>query len=106
MPDTPDPALVQSVANDNTKTVAGQPALLANLSLQNLVAHQQRLQLIAEAATGNVVKNLSELDPAQAAAVLKTTQGDMGAQLQALLTALASGQQSAKVAQTTPPPTA
>lgn len=100
-----DQGLIDSVANDNTKTVAGQPAVLANLALSNLVAHQGRLQLIAEAAIGNIVRRLSELDTAEAAGILKTTQGDLAAQMAALIASISSGQQQSKTAGNTPPVT-
>jgi hypothetical protein len=100
-----DQGLIDSVSNDNTKTVAGQPAILANVALANQVSHQNRMLVIAEAAVGNIVRRLTELDPSEAASVLKTTQGDLAAQMTALLSSLATGQQSTKVAQTTPPTT-
>lgn len=101
-----DQGIIDSVSNDNVKTVAGQPAVLANLSLQNLVAHQNRMHIIAEAATGNIVRRMTELDPSEAASILKTTQADLPAQVAGLAEAIAAIQQQMKGAQTTPPPTA
>jgi ABC-type transporter Mla subunit MlaD len=101
-----DQGILDSVTNDNLKTVAGQPAVLSNISLQNLIAHQARVFAIAEAALGNITRRMSELDPSEAASILKTTQGDLAAQIGALAAAISGSQQLTKGAQTTPPPTA
>lgn len=85
-----DQGLIDSVANDNTKAVAGQPAVLANLSLQNQIAHQNRLNILAEAALATAITRVNELDAEQIAS---------------LITGLSTNQQAAKVAQTTPPVT-
>ncbi len=105
MPGTLDDSIISSVANDNLKTVGGQVAVLSNLSLQNLIAHQNRMYLIAEGAVGNIVKRMTELDPAEAAAMLKATQSDLAAQIGSLGAAIAEVQQLMKGAQTTRPET-
>ena len=97
--------LISSVADANEKTVAEGPAQYLVLAFGNAVAHQNRLNILAEAALGNMTRRMSELDPAEAASILKTTQGDLAAQLAALAASLAGSQQGAKTAQTTPPVT-
>jgi len=100
-----DQGLVDSVGNENIKVGAGMPSAVLSLSLQNAVSHQNRMNVIAEAATGNIVRRMTELDPAEAAGILKTTQGDLGAQLGALIAAISSNQQASKTAGNTPPVT-
>jgi hypothetical protein len=97
-------AIVESVAIDNVKTVAGGPAFYSNLAMGNAVAHQQGMNTILTAAVGSVVKGLTEVDPSEAASVSKALTGhDTAATITALLAALQSGQVGTKVAQTTPP---
>lgn len=79
--------IVEAVAVDNVKTVAGQPAVLSNLALANAVAHQHSLNLIAAAATGKIIES-----------IIATSPGEGGADIAAL-------QQILKGAQTTPPVT-
>ena len=99
--------IIDSVAISNLKTVAEVASHSMGLAMQNAVAHQNRLNIVAEAAIGNITKNLTEADPIEAVSILKTLSGnDLAQQLAQLLSALASNQQGAKTAQTTPPPTA
>ena len=101
-----DQGLIDSIANENVKVGAGAPSHYAAVGLkatadaaQAQTAHLIRLNMIAEtalanaitisqAATGSVVKSLTELDA-----------------VEAMSTAIV-GQQGAKVAQSTPPETA
>ena len=101
-----DQGLLDSVANENTKVGAGGPAFWGNAAMKAtadaqvaMSAHFARLNMIAEtalqngiavsqAATGSVIKALTELDAVEA----------MGNAV--------VGQQGAKVAQSTPPETA
>ncbi len=80
--------IVEAVAVDNVKTVAGQPAVLSNLALANAVSHQHSLNLISQAATGKIIES-----------IIATSPGEGGADVAAL-------QQLLKGAQTTPPVTA
>ena len=100
-----DQGLIDSVANENTKVGAGGPAHWAAAGMKAhadyaaaQAAHLTRLNIIAEtalsnalmisqAATGSIVKSLTELDAVEA----------MGNAV--------VGQQGAKVAQSTPPVT-
>lgn len=79
--------IIEAVAVDNVKTVAGQPAVLSNLALSNAVSHHHALDLISEAATGKIIES-----------IIATSPGEGGADIAAL-------QQLLKGAQTTPPVT-
>jgi hypothetical protein len=80
--------VVDAVTGTNFKAIAEAGAIATNLSVQNAVAHQQAMNQISAAATGKIVELLVSTDVSESLA----------------LTAL--GQQAAKIAQTTPPPTA
>ncbi len=79
--------IVEAVAVDNVKTVAGQPASLANLAHANAVAFQQAMNSVMVATTTKAVE-----------LILGTSPQEGGAAIAAL-------QQLMKGAQTTPPPT-
>lgn len=94
-----DQGLIDSVANDNTKVVAGGPSNYLSTLPQVHVGHLAALSQIREtalgswvalmnAATGSVIKSLTELDAVEA------------------MSNAVIGQQGAKVAQSTPPETA
>ncbi len=87
MPDKIEPAIIDAVAGENFKTIAGIPAHTIAMAMQNAVSHQQAMNGILLAATGSVIRQLTEVgvEEAAAAAVL--------------------AQQGAKVAQSTPPVT-
>lgn len=96
--------IIESVANANLKNVAEAPAFYSGLAMGNAVAHQQSMQQIQLAATGSIVKALTEIDPTEAVSVLKATTGnEVAGAITALQSALASAQQQVKTAQTTPP---
>lgn len=93
-----DQGLIDSVANDNAKVVAGGPSNFLSTLPQVHVAHMAALAQIREtalgswaaimnAATGSIIKSLTELDAVEA------------------MSNAVVGQQGAKVAQTTPPET-
>jgi len=101
-----DQGLIDSVANENTKVGAGAPAFYQSIAMSNAVSHQNRMNIVAEAATATAVNVLLNMDPSQAVSEQKVLSGnDLAQQLSALLTALNSGQQGVKSAQTTPPVT-
>ena len=79
--------IIEAVAVDNLKAVAGQPAVLANMALQNAVANQQGMSAIFAICTGKLIE-----------AIIGTSPGEGGFDVAAL-------QQLMKGAQTTPPPT-
>jgi len=98
--------VVESVASANFKAVGEQNATLTNLMFANQVAHQGRMNIVAEAAIGSIVKKLTEIDAAEAVSVLKATSGnEVASQLSALLAALNSGGQGVKAMGNTPPTT-
>ena len=97
----------ESVAVGNIKTVGESAAFFAAMGFRQATEHANRMNIIAESAIGNITKGLTEVDPTQAASVLKTLSGnDLAQSLGQLLAALNSGQQGVKSAQTTPPVTA
>src|SRR3972149_6560938 len=96
--------LVDSVADDKIKTIAGAPAFYAAQAMGNAVAHQNRIAVLAETALAQSIKLLTEIDPAESVSVLKMLSGnDLAQQLSALGSAVAQVQQIVKGAQTTPP---
>ena len=101
------PEFVESVANANLKNVAEAPAFYSALAMGNATAHQQSMQQVQLAATGAIVKKLTEIDVAEAVSILKASSGnEVASNLAQLLSALGAGQQATKSAQTTPPVTA
>lgn len=117
MADVVNPQVVDSVTIDNVKMVAGAgsdaQASLARVAssalgilINDAVASAGRRGNIADAAMATVLKDMSSIDPQEAVSIAKTMTGnDLAQQLAQLLTALGSGQQSVKTAQTTPPVT-
>jgi hypothetical protein len=101
-----DQGILDSVASANYKTLSELGSHSAGLAMQNAVAHQSGLNQIRELALGALAKTMVEMDPSESISVLKALSGnDVAQQVTSLLAALSMGQQSAKVAQTTPPPT-
>jgi hypothetical protein len=112
-----DNGIKESVANIDMKMLGLGPDIASNLlyqgiahtlvlSAQNAVASQQRANEIANMAMAAVLKDMASVDPMEAVSVAKTMTGnDLAQQLSALLSALNSGQQATKSAQTTPPVT-
>jgi len=98
--------IVDTLSIDNMKTIGEMGAHSIGLAMQNAVSHQQAMNQLSLAAVGSIVKNMSELDPAQAVSILKATSGnEVAATIAQLAAALSSGQQVTKAAQTTPPVT-
>ena len=93
-----DDSVVAAVANYNFKANAER-------STQNMDAHQQRLQLIAESSIGQIVKGINSLDISEAVAQSKVANSDLAGKVAALSAAIASNQQVMKGAQSTPPET-
>lgn len=108
----------ESVAVANLKTISEQGAILTNMALTNLVAHQQRLNQIAEeqmqgsaafgrAILSRAINHVLDTEIADAAAVQKIASGnDLGQQLAQLGAVISQIMQTVKTAQTTPPVTA
>lgn len=90
--------IIEAVANYNFKSNAER-------STQNMDAHQQRLQLLAEASLAQQLNRMNSLDPTEAAAISGVVSSDLAEKIGELSGAVASAQQLMKGAQTTPPPT-
>jgi hypothetical protein len=78
---------------------------LMEMAMQNLVGHQQRLSMLAETYVGQEISNATAVDPVESVAVAKLFKGESDSALASVLAQLASGQMSAKIAQSTPPET-
>lgn len=78
----------------NVKTVGEMTAFHAGQLMANSVAHQNRLNILAEACLGTVVNKMHALDPSEAISLAKAVRAD-----------LAEQQVGVKAAQTTPPVT-
>ena len=99
-----DESTLEAVSNSNYKTIGEAGAFYQAQAMGNHVQSQNRLGILAESAIGAVIKNMNEVDPVQALSLVKANTGnDLAAQLAQLIAALGANQQSAKVAQTTPP---
>jgi hypothetical protein len=79
---------VDTINIANLKTIAEAGAHSMGLAMQNAVSHQQAMNQVSLAGVGAMVKRLVEVDVNEAAGIAPLLQ------------------QLAKVAQTTPPPTA
>ena len=101
-----DQSIIDSVANSNFKTMSEQVQITANLMAQNSASHQNRLQMIAEASVGQILKNANEFDTEQAQSVRTVINTELAPLLAGLAASIASNQQYVKAAHTTPPPTA
>jgi hypothetical protein len=93
-----DPTIIEAVANYNFKANAER-------STQNMDAHQQRLQLLAEASLAQQLNRMNSLDPEEAAAISGVVSSDLAEKIGELSGAVASAQQLMKGAQTTLPET-
>jgi len=93
-----DPAVLAAVANSNFKTVAEMGTL-------NALAHQNRINVLAEASLGQILNRMNSLDPEEAAAIAGVVSSDLAEKLGELAGAIASSQQLMKGANTTQPET-
>lgn len=91
--------VVDSVASANMKTLGDGPAFFQNQAFANAIAHQNRMNILAETAVASAVRSVATTPSEE-------SQADLPSLLSALLAALGSSQQAAKVAQSTPPETA
>ena len=108
---------VDSLTIDNVKTVAAAGAeaqatmskgiaTAVNILVNDAVASSSRRNNIADGAMAAALKDMVTVDPQEAISIAKTMTGnDLAQQLAQLLSAINSGQQSTKAAQTTPPVT-
>lgn len=101
-----DQGVIDSVSNVNTKNLGDAAAFAMGLAFGDAVAHQRAMNSIREASVGAVVKSLVQVDPVESVSTNKLLSGnDLAATITALLSAISSGQQTVKTAQTTPPVT-
>lgn len=106
-------AVVDSVSNANFKNIAEAGAFYAGLSMRDAVESQRRMSVIADQATGALLKQYNEIDPVQALSIVKANTGfdrssqmhDIARTLESLTASLAAIQMQIKTAQTTPPQT-
>ena len=83
-------------------TIATSPSFaMANL-YQHQVNHARRLDSMAEASLGAMLRDFVDLDPVEVLSLRKLFQGDADSSILSLLTQLSAGQQATKVAQSTP----
>jgi hypothetical protein len=104
-----DQGVLDSVTNANFKTVAEAASIGLSQALavgaQNLVAHQQRLNMLAEASLASALKRANELDPEEAGAISKVDKTDIAKILAEFGASISAIQQQLKGAQTTLPET-
>jgi hypothetical protein len=93
-----DESIISAVANANFKS-------MAELGVQNTLAHQNRLQILAEKALAKSLEAMDTTDITEGLGLAAAQRGDLAKVLIELTAAIASGQQQAKTAQTTPPTT-
>lgn len=93
-----DESILASVANANFKS-------MAEFSVQNLMSHQQRLQILAEKALSKSLESMDTTDVPEGLGVAAAQRGDLAKVISDLAAAIASSQQTVKGAQTTPPVT-
>ena len=93
-----DQGVLDAVTNANFKSIAEMGTL-------NALAHQNRLNLIAESSLGQILNRMNSLDPEEAASISGVVSSDLSEKLGELSAAVANAQQLFKGAQTTPPPT-
>ena len=90
-----DESVVAAVANYNFKANSER-------ATQNMDAHQQRLQLIAESSIGQIVNKMNSLDISEAVSGSKVASSDLAGKITALTAAVAANQQLIKGATGTP----
>lgn len=90
--------IIEAVANYNFKSNSER-------GTQNMDAHQQRLQLLAEASLAQQLNKMNSLDPTEAAAISGVVSSDLPEKIGELAGAVAASQQLMKGAQTTLPET-
>ncbi len=116
MADVTNPQITDSVSSTNLKNLGDNPTLhnaigiqnalaAQQLAQQNLLAHQNRMNVLAETAVASAIRSVSVTPQEEASAGATEKGGDQPAQITALLSALSAGQMGAKTAMTTPPQT-
>lgn len=93
-----DPTIVEAVANYNFKANTERATL-------NMDAHQQRLQLLAEASLAKQLETMNTIGPSEAVSEGKLINSDLAAKFSELGGSISAIQQLLKGAQTTRPET-
>ena len=93
-----DESILASVANANFKS-------LAELATQNMLAHQNRLQILAEKSLAKSLEAMDTVDVPEGLGIAAAQRGDLAKVLADLAGTVAGIQQTMKGAQTTPPTT-
>ncbi len=93
-----DAGIMDAVTNSNFK-------LLAESSTQNMVSHQNRLNMLAESSLAQMLNKLNGLDPTEAGAVTKVDEARLAEKLATAGQAIASIQMSLKGAHSVNPQT-
>lgn len=94
-----DQTIVEAVGNSNFKA-------MAEMQLTNALAHQNRVNILAESSLGTILERMNTLDPTESAGVANVMSADLAQKIGELSGAVASAQQLMKGAQSTPPETA
>lgn len=113
MSDKLESSVVDSVSNANFKNIAEAGAFYSGLSMRDAVESQRRMSVIADQATGALLKQYNEIDGAEALAIVKANTGfdrasqmhDISGVLAQLGAVLGAIQMNIKTAQTTNPQT-
>lgn len=90
--------IIEAVANANFKSVA-------EMGLMNALAHQNRVNVIAETALATNLERMSTLDPTEAAGIAGVVGADLAEVIGQLGAVVGSIQQYSKTAGNTPPVT-
>ena len=100
--DKVDPQIIDAITiNMVTTTASAASFAMANL-YQHQINHARRLDSMAEACLGRMLKRLSSTSAEESIAISKIFQADADTSIASLLAQLSAGQQSAKIAQSTP----
>ena len=93
-----DPGILDSVTNANFKA-------MAEFAVQNILSHQQRLQMLAEKSLAKSLESMDTMDVSEGLGISAGQRGDLAKQISDLAAAVASMQASIKGGQTVPPVT-
>src|SRR5215831_5756956 len=91
--------IVEAVANANFKS-------MAELGVQNALAHQNRLNILAEKSLAKSLESMDTISVEEGLGISAAQRGDLAKALGDLSGAIAASQQQMKGAQSTPPETA
>ena len=86
MADVLEPTVVAAVSNSNFKA-------MAEMQLTNALSHQNRVNLLAEASLGSMLKAQNSLDIGEAVAQSKIASSDVAGKLAVLAAAISSNKQ-------------